>query len=622
MGVLRNIASYALRQIPLVREFEQRQLAAEKMALRYRAQASGVKITMGRYETEINEAMRGSKKWDSIARMEADPHVKGALRFNSLPLLAAEWVIVPASEDKRDQDIAEFVAANLLCQSGETYGQEYWLQTSWRQRLFEILDMLSSGFSMFAKTTRRVGSRVVYDRMAWLEPASVDPHGWMLDDEDRITRVVRTYQTPTMSYRVREALAAEQICLYVWELKGARYEGTSFIRSMWGPWFRKDAILRYSAIAAQKFGSPVPMGIYPPSWSTQQDVLDNWTEFVESLRGTSPTEAVFVGPAGDTPELPKVSYAGLEVENVDRLRGLIDGENAEIAHAGGTKAMLLGETATGAKAVAEPISAIELMFLRAIATAIEEFANIGAANLKGEVQELVDWNYGGVQRYPRLKCANVHPAERLSKMPGLIAAVGAGIVPKHPELRKQVTELYGFHLPDDAYEPEPIPGIRPGGNGGFEGGQAGEDIEGENGNGKSAEERALSLASYRQRVEDLLRPAEEDAPAKGARFRRRTVLEAKHVNLAAVQESFDKGDRDLLLVLRDTHWRMLEEIMRRVASGKINARNLESQRRSKFRGVEKASQAITKALEDVGERGSDHASQEITSQTEAGRDAA
>jgi len=612
-----GLGDFIARQFPYVRKLEERAIALEQIAKRYSSQSSGVDIVGGQFDYEYNTKLKGSLRWDVLEEMQNDPHIKGALNHRILPLLSAKWEIQAGSDKAKDKDIADFVAANLLNKSSDKYGREFWLQTSWRQRLFEILDMLDSGFSMFCKTTRPVGAKRVYDRLHWLEPSSVDPHGWDLeDDTDRIRTVWRTYRTPQGVFRLRKKLDAAEISLYIWELKGARYEGKAFIRPMWGAFFRKERLQKYATIWAQKVGAPVPSGSYPSSWP--EDVRQKFVEFIEGLRGTSPTELYFVGPQGPDGKSHEVKYAGADAGELDRSRGLIDGENAEIAHAGGTKAMLLGETATGAKAVADPISGIELIYLEATAATVADFSNFGAANLRGEVQELVDWNFAGVKEYPQLVCSKIHPYQGIEHVEGIIKAVQAGVLPMHEALRRQVAERYGLNLPDDAYEVEEPVGLP------LDRGKPSDedqDANKKNGNGDmmKREERALALEVFRGRMSYLLQPM-EDAPVRGAGFRRaRTRLEGMHVNLAAVQDSFRVGESDMMLVLRDVHWRMLEEIMRRVADGKIDTRNIESQRRSKFRGTEKALELVQRTLRKVADRGADHAEQELKSQREAPR---
>ena len=197
----------------------------QKLTQKTQPVASGVPFTFGQFEYENQTNLVGSKKWATIDKMVADPHVKGGLLEKTNALQNAQWAIQPASDKPKDVEIADFVSANLLRTSSEKFGREYWCQTSWRQRLFEIIAALEHGFSMFQISSRlasgRGGTRRVWDRIHWLEPSSVDPTGWSLSDTDDFLGVYRTYSEASAQYRstewkYNELLPADEIALYTW----------------------------------------------------------------------------------------------------------------------------------------------------------------------------------------------------------------------------------------------------------------------------------------------------------------------------------------------------------------------------------------------------------------------
>ena len=588
------------------------QLATASIRSRMKPTASGVPMTYGGFDYEQTTALQGTEKWDTLDKMETDPHVKGSLRTSTLPLLTAEWTVQPASDSAKDQDVAEFVAAVLLRQPSDKYGPDYWTKTSWKgQRLPEILDMLRAGFALFAKSTRVVNGKVIYDRLQWLEPESVDPRGWDLDDQDQVVAVKRTYRDPMGGYKLQDPIQAGQLSLYVWDLRGARLEGRPFIRSMYGAWFRKDFIQRQAAIWAQKVGAPVPYGSYPDGW-TPKEIAD-FQMFLQTLRGTSPAVAWGMFKQSPDGKSAEVKFAGAETGEVDRMRGLIDGENAEIAHAGGTKSQLLGETSSGSRALGQSQGAVESQMVQAIAEIVCEFENHGVANLPGLVEELCGWNFGGLKAFPRLAVSKMQPYEGIQNIEVLVKAKQAGLVPDCPELRQQVTAIFGFNLPDDVYEQEPVVPTAP--KVGPDGKPVDPEAEpGDEDDDEDEEAVAASLEAFRDRIAGLLLPAQEGAPS-GAGFRRPpNQLEARYCNLAEVSETFRVGERDAMTAIREIRYRMTEEILGRVRSGKFSPRNLDGQRRSKFRGFEKAKGQLLGVLRSVGEEGMAHVKAEIAKQ--------
>jgi hypothetical protein len=477
--------------------------------------AAGTSITYGRFDYDPNNALNGAEKFGVFEQMEADPHVKGVLLDKALPLLTAEWEVQPASDSDRDKDVAEFVAANLLRVPSEKYGRDYWIQTSWKaQRLPEILMMLNDGFSLFVSSWRRVGTQVVYDRLQWIEPTTIDgTKPWEIDESDRIVAVNRKFTTANDHFVYDERIEADRLKLYVWDIKGARYEGRSFLRAMYGAWLRKDSHLRNAAIWAQKAGAPVPIAHYPQGYVSSQ--ITRVKQFVMALRGESPAEAFGMFPKDADGEQVDVRYAGVDAGEVDRMRGLIRGENEEIHQGGRDSSAILGETNSGSRALGDSKGAREIKLTQAIAEMVGEWENSGVANLQGTVEDLVNRNFA-VTDYPQLVCSKIDPYQNFQET---IEAWNAGIIPKTPDSRRQVCEgTLGLNLPDEAYEvqepsptaPNVVPFQKP-----SEGDGGGDDAERED----EPQQAAMSAAdSFRARIAPLLEPSKGGAPAKGRRF--------------------------------------------------------------------------------------------------------
>ena len=76
------------------------------------------------------------------------------------------------------------------------------------------------------------------------------------------------------------------------------------------------------------------------------------------------------------------------------------------------------------------------------------------------------------------------------------------------------------------------------------------------------------------------------------------------------------GERDILLVLRETRVAMVADLMGRLKEGKITKRNLDGQRRSAFKQVRQSRAALKKVLRAVGEKGMQHVTDELERQKE------
>lgn len=579
--------------------------------VRMRPTSSGVDITYGNFGVEYLRELSWDKRWDVYDRMESDPMVKEGLDGYVLPLITGSWEVAAASDKPIDKEIAEFVSANLLRTTGDQYGRDYWTQTSWKgQRLPEILDFLKCGFAMFNKSTRFVEGKVVFDRLQWLEPRSVDPHGWKLSATDELEHVKRTYRDPIEQYKLQEPILAKQLALYVWDLKGARLEGRAKIRSVYGAHSRKDFMLRIQAVWAQKVGAPIPVA-HVPSTIYQKHKAEI-EQLVQAMRGEAPAEAYAVLPMNSDGTKVELGYAGLSGEGtaqVDRMRGVIGTENSEIAHGMNSKSRLLGETNAGARALGETQSADEDLGVQATAEIICEIENHGIANLPGLVQQLVDWNFAGVKRYPELRCSRIG-VEDFKTLGPLSSATKAGLVPVTPELRRQVTEKFGIKLPDEAYEIVELGEDEELGPGWKRGKQPPSKKYAD----KEKSERQLAI---RLAIGDMLRwPAEahDTARAKGL-GRSPSVFESKVCALGVVADVLRTGGDHLASGLKRGQAAMIEDLLGRLGSGAVSRRTLGTLRQSRPKGYGDLCAAVRERFLEVASTGRRHVKDEIARQT-------
>jgi hypothetical protein len=618
------VQRFVAKTLGLVTQEEARDLALGAHLGRAKGSAdiaSGVKVEMGRFTYEALTEFGNTRRTDTLDRMEADTHVKDVLDAAVLPLLTGKWEVQPASDKARDLEVRDFVAAVLLRENTERYGREFWCETSPEQRRLEECDALRVGFSVHIPTWGRVKDKLIYARTQWIEPDTIDPYrGWELDDADRILGMRRQYKKPGGYFETGELIGAERIRLFVWDGKGARYEGRSLLRSIYGPWFRKDFFLRQAMAWAQKAGAPAPVGVYPAGWKPEE--IETFTDFVKAMRGTSPTTAYGVFPRGTSPDPPTVNFAGVDKAEIDRMRGLIDGENAEIGHGGKTKSKSLGETATGSRAVGESQSEDEDVFREAVARWLVSQENHGYANLEGWVEPLVTVNFAGVRDCPKIVVSRIGPREDRTAVTPLIQVWSS----KAPvEVKKAATERLGFAFDEAFYDEqeaqaeearammqEAAKGLAEGDD---EDAGAGEGREPSSRKDEKADdERSLALAvpsRVLERIRPLLKPR-EGAAKIGTGHRPPNALEAQVVQLSAVQQTLEDGQRDLHQELRVVRDQMIADLMGRQRAGKIIPRNVPTQRRSKFRGDSKAHARLVAVLERIGAEGAEQVEQELT----------
>jgi len=249
-----------------------------------------------------------------------------------------------------------------------------------------------------------------------------------------------------------------------------------------------------------------------------------------------------------------------------------------------------------------------------------EIETHGAGNRPGTIERLVESNYADVKAFPKLVCEKIDPLEGLSTMPDLLSAVEKGIVPKHPDIMRQVTERLGYNLTDDVYEELAAEqemaraAMKKQLEQGSDDDAKGDSPPPGNADAPKGEDDADMAAlsdhdAIRERLTALLQPI-GGSPARGT-FRRPNRLETDYVMLADVQATFRVGEQSVTGALRRIRLDMTSTLNGWLTSGKLTTRNLESLRQAKYRGMGKAERALTPVVDQIGKAGMGHVDDEL-----------
>lgn len=405
---------------------------------------TGYKLHTGAFRDEYLPEWSFERRARTIERMITDPQVAGHRDIYKIPLQEAEWFIKPASESTRDKEVAAFVAAVMLRKGP----REYWTATSWLQRLGEICDgLLDWGFALFYKErtfikTGELGPKDVISRWTFLEPETIQE--WVIENGDRWLGVKRSYWRPDGTWLEGEELDAKNLSLFVFNTRGGKPEGRAKIRPLYRAWHLKDIAERMEAIDMQRRGAPMPFGKYSrhEPGSSEKDMME---KALRLLTGESPERAwVTYGPDN---EMGYVEPAG----HVKDAQPMITRKVLDMADAMQTGFTKLGQTATGARAVAEPMIRFAMLPLNCLGRWICTVANEGSFGQPGDIPELCDMNYPGLKLYPTICFKNVNPLEHTESVPVMVEMLNGNALDKDPEvawpLQAELIERTGFRVP-------------------------------------------------------------------------------------------------------------------------------------------------------------------------------
>jgi len=334
---------------------------------------SGTEIYDGVIFEEYNQKLFGNLGIDVYDRMrKSDGTVQGALKAVKLPILRARWFVQPASEDKQDEEIAEFVNKAL-----------FELQTiTWANFLRQALLMLDFGHMVFEKVfdIQEVDGNemVVLHKFAPRMPKTIK--NWTLKNGKpgirQLTKEAKEYEIPI-----------EKLLIFTNDQEGDNRDGVSILRAAYKHWHFKDKFYIIDAIAFEKHGIGVPYVKMIGGTSAEDKAAA--TTIAKNMRAHHQAHIVH----GDNVE---VGFVDMKAGALRDPQPSITHHNREITKSVLAQFLELGATETGSRALSQDHSEMFLKSLEAVADNIIDVINRYA------IPQLVDLNWNGVKEYPKL----------------------------------------------------------------------------------------------------------------------------------------------------------------------------------------------------------------------------
>lgn len=339
---------------------------------------TGTMILKGVVSDEYNTKLAGTAGitvYDEMRR--SDGTVRAALLACTLPIRRATWYVESASEDDSDVEIAKFVEDALKEQ----------MSITWDDFLRQALLALPFGVMVFEKVfeirTLDGVDRIVWKKLAPRLPKSV--HAWETSNgEDGIQQ--RKIDGDIVDIPI------EKLVIFVNEKEGDNWWGTSMLRAAYKHWFIKNNFYRIDNIAFERQGLGIPYAKLPPNAGESErakaeTILKNMRAHQQSfVVEPSDYEFGFKDMMARTTRDPSTS---------------IQHHNREIVKSVLAHFLELGATDSGSRALSSDQSDLFLLSIEAVAKNFADVMN------KYAVNQIVDLNFDGVVKYPKLSFAPI-----------------------------------------------------------------------------------------------------------------------------------------------------------------------------------------------------------------------
>ncbi len=368
--------------------------------------------------------LRGRRALDTYDRMRrSDPTVKALLQAIKLPLLGATWDVEPASADAADAAVAAFVRWNLFAGMSMT----------WEEHLRHLLTHLDFGFyvgeivwdvrddlaqaislspvdGISAPTSLFERPMAVVRKLAPRLQRTIER--WWLARDGGLERVAQRVYGAGQNEAVD--IPVERLLVFSNEKEGADFTGRSVLRPAYKPWFIKDQLERIFAIAAERHGVGIPV-MEVDAQSYNDDNVRDAEDILSSVRAHE---------KGYIVEIPGLKF---RIEGMGQGRALdvepaIGRLSREILVGGLAQFIALGGGPAGSFALSEDQTSMFMRNERALA------AYVAGVHDRYLIPKLVDLNFAGVRRYPRLVVTNIQTRDAEKLLNALAVATNVGLV--------------------------------------------------------------------------------------------------------------------------------------------------------------------------------------------------
>jgi SPP1 gp7 family putative phage head morphogenesis protein len=375
------------------------------------------------------DALLQKKKIDIFNQMMLDPEIEGAINTLKVLRLSSGWEVVGASDSAYDREIKDFVEWNFLNVEG-----------SFDDDLRELLGGLEMGISISELNWREIERGRWIGKYGLKSIKSKNPKYFNIytDDFDNIQEI-GLINISGMEYG-RE-YPTDKFVIYSFNKKYENVFGTSRIRALYDLWFIKQVVLRAWGIYLEKFGHPFPVLKIP------QALDDKTRNYLMGVIKQIRLETGFLIPEGVEADLLEASGRSPDV-HLNALRWI----NEQI------RKTILGQTLTTETTGQGSYSLGQVHF--DILLFYEQQVGIDLASKainEQIIKRLVDYNYNGVDEYPKFQFKNLIQKDIASVIDKYYAGVERGIIKPIPEDEEKIREW--LDLPRRAVEQNPSPAV-------------------------------------------------------------------------------------------------------------------------------------------------------------------
>lgn len=447
---------------------------------------TGSRVVTGHLiDDEKNTSLKDEKAYETYDLMRrTDTDVYQALEILKNPMLACPFVMEPASSEKIDLEIADFVASNLFEDlPWENLNQESLLRFDFGCQLFEqITDVALVERQRFpnlptVRSSGRPKRGELVPALRWLAFEGRHPRTvrqWVPNERltTRLDAIVQWFEGDDRRAAGEYRVEADHLLRFTHRQEYGNFSGRSVLRPMYADFREANHLRKVETVRHERQDCGIPVASIPQD--ADQDDIDDMEETLEALSAYE--QSYLMEPFGwkfrfDT------SGEGEGTKVGDRLRELRRSKLDTVL--GGF--MTLGQAGVGSNALVSGQKDTQVDYVEVSVRFTESIWNKGSDLLR-PIRFLVDANYGnrrlelGSRGYPKLRAKNVRGRHYTQVLKLLTALAQAGLITITPAVQKFVLQALEIDGPSlvagdegddqrgahsESEKPDPAPGPPP-----------------------------------------------------------------------------------------------------------------------------------------------------------------
>jgi phage gp29-like protein len=388
----------------------------------------GTKRYSGYFYTDYDQAWNRRERAGIIEEMRrGDADVKAALKALKVPLLSAQWRIVPKDETEKAKEVALEVERQL-----------FGMEREWPEFLREALAFLDFGHYAFEKIWRIVDGTVELADLSPRTPRSIQ--AWRLADGRKgIQQVIEN--DDVKGTNILET-PLEKLLLLTNEREGDDLIGQSVMRAAFKHWDIKNMLYKIQAISCERFGVGIPVAKMGAQMGEEEKA-----ETAKVLKGLRSSEKGYVIQTQAIEELRIMTPEGNP--QADMIQAAIDHHGRKIYSSVLATFMDLGGGKTGSFALSKDQSSF-------FENALKDVARYVAGRITRDViRDIVRFRFGEGAPCPKLDFGRLGDFDWQEMSAALSDLTSAGLLDATPEVKRHVRDTFGLPaMTDEELEAE------------------------------------------------------------------------------------------------------------------------------------------------------------------------